>query len=48
MSDKLTPVWELLGITGSEPGLLRLTNGVLSFKTEQGTRFQLRCLRSPT
>ena len=39
MSDQHTPVWELLGITGSEPGLLRLTNGVLSFKTEQGTRF---------
>lgn len=39
MSDMHTPVWVLLGVTGSEPGLLRLTNGVLSFETESGSRF---------
>jgi hypothetical protein len=39
MSDMHTPVWELLGMTGSEPGLLKLTNGVLSFETSKGQRF---------
>lgn len=39
MNDMHTPVWELLGMTGSEPGLLRLTNGVLSFETDKGLRF---------
>jgi hypothetical protein len=39
MSDMRTPVWELLGMTGNEPGLLSLTNGVLSFETAKGLRF---------
>ena len=34
-----TPVWELKGMTGSEPGLLSLANRVLSFETEEGVRF---------
>ena len=39
MSDMRTPVWELIGMTGNEPGLLKLLNGVLSFETAQGVRF---------
>jgi hypothetical protein len=39
MSDLQTPVWELTGMTGSEPGLLKLSGGVLSFETDQGVRF---------
>jgi hypothetical protein len=39
MTDMHTPVWELIGVTGSEPGSLSLANGVLSFETKAGTRF---------
>ena len=39
MNDMQTPVWELIGMTGHEPGLLKLSKDVLSFETEQGVRF---------
>jgi hypothetical protein len=40
MTNLKTPVWELHGLTGSEPGLLALTDGKLSFETEKGLRFE--------
>ena len=39
MNDMQTPVWELTGMTGTEPGLLKLSKEVLSFETAQGVRF---------
>jgi hypothetical protein len=39
MNDMQSSVWELIGMTGNEPGLLKLSNGVLSFETENGVRF---------
>ena len=39
MSDMQSPVWELIGMTGNEPGLLKLSKGILSFETEKGVRF---------
>lgn len=40
MSDLETPVWQLLGITGSRPGLLSLQDGVLSFQSDEGGGFE--------
>ena len=39
MNDMQTPVWELIGMIGHEPGLLKLSKDLLSYETEQGVRF---------
>ena len=37
-----TPVWLLQGMTGSRPGLLELSDGVIAFTAEEGRVFETR------
>ena len=41
MPDLLTPAWRLLGLTGSESGVLTLDEGRLSFRTDDGVTFDV-------
>jgi hypothetical protein len=35
-----TPVWLLVGMTGSQPGILELADGVIAFTGEEGRVFE--------
>jgi hypothetical protein len=40
VEDLRTPVWQLIGMTGSTPGILELSAGRIAFSTETGRVFE--------
>jgi hypothetical protein len=40
MTHMQTPIWQLIGLVSSSPGLLTLGEGFLCFETAEGTQFR--------